>query len=96
VSKPYVSNPSHSEPEPEFDPFAYHADYIKNPEKYISMAKIVAEANATRPIRKAETLEALTATFQPLAKAAKAAGNTEVLGWLTDAARRRKKELEEV
>ncbi len=92
----YVSDPSPRTHEPPFDPHAYHEDIKAHPEKYIALSKIVAEANATRAIRKAETLDALTVAFQAPAKAAKAAGNEELLGWLTEAAKKRRKELEAI
>lgn len=58
------------------------------------MAELWRDAKALQNIRRAATLEALKTAFQPAAKAAKAAGDIELLGWLMDAKDRRKKELE--
>lgn len=60
------------------------------------MAALWREVKATRPIRAARSLEELRAAFTDPAKLARSAGDTELLGWLTDAKDRRKKELETV
>lgn len=58
------------------------------------MAELWRDAKALQAIRRAATLEALKIAFQPSARAAKVAGDIELLGWLTGAKDRRKKELE--
>ena len=89
----YVSNPSPRTTEPEFDPFAYHADIIANPEKYISMAQILRDVQSLRAIRNATTLQGLKLAFAGPARAAKDSGDTFLLHELTEAKNRRKAEL---
>jgi hypothetical protein len=77
----------------DFNPFAYYADINANPEKYIRVSQIVRDVQDIRKIKHAATLQALNDAFQPPAKAAKKAGDTELLGWLTEAKDKRKLEL---
>ncbi len=78
----------------DFDPFAYTADIKAHLEKYVTWAEIVRDAQALHKIRHAATLTALKEAFHGPAKLAKATGDTELLGWLTEAATKRRKELE--
>jgi hypothetical protein len=77
----------------DFNPFAYHADINAHPERYIRVSQIVRDVQDIRKIKHAATLQALNDAFQPPAKAAKKAGDTELLGWLTEAKDKRKLEL---
>lgn len=77
-----------------FDPFAHARDVRAQPESYFHMSSIVAQVQAKRAIKRALTLADLNKAFQPPAKAAKDAGDTEGLAYLTEAAQKRRKELE--
>ena len=77
-----------------FDPFAYVKDAKAHPENYISLAQIVEDAKMLRRIRHASDMKTLKDAFHGPAKAAKAAGDTMLLTWLTEAKDKRKKELE--
>lgn len=60
------------------------------------MAELWRDAKALQAIRRAPTLETLKTAFQGPAKAARASGDTELLGWLTAAKNTRKAELEAI
>lgn len=77
-----------------FDPIAYIRDVRANPANYCTMSSILADVQALRAIREAKTVDALNKLFQPAARAAKAAGDTLLLGKLKDEAAARKKILE--
>jgi len=76
-----------------FDPFLYSAAVKANPGGYVHISSIVAEVMALRKIRHAATVKALHEAFQAPAKLAKAAGDTELLAMLTEAAKTRKEAL---
>lgn len=76
-----------------FDPFQYTKDLREHPENYFSMAQVVQQATTLRKIRHAATVKALHEAFQAPAKLAKADGDIELLGLLTEAAKKRKIEL---
>ena len=78
----------------EFDPIAYIRDVRARPESYGTMQSVVEAVTALHAIRKATTLEAVKAAFQPAAKKAKAEGDTEALTILTEAAKAKRKALE--
>ena len=77
-------------PDP-FDPFDYQKDMLAHPDKYFSMAWLVQCVIALRKIKGAATLEEITGHWSE--GKTKADGDQEVIGWLTDAARKRKGEL---
>jgi hypothetical protein len=58
------------------------------------MAELYRNVRALQAIKRAPTLAALKTAFQASAKAARDAGDTELLSWLTNAKDKRKKELE--
>lgn len=79
-------------PEP-FDP-TLHARAVRDrPQDFVTMVSIAMDAAQIRAIKQTTTLEALNKAFQVPAKAAKAAGDTELLRWLTEAKDARKGEL---
>ena len=77
-----------------FDPFEHAADVKANPEKYVHLSDLVARVSALRAIRHSRTTRELNRAFQGPAKLAKEFGDVELLQALTDAATKRKKELE--
>ena len=58
------------------------------------MSELYRTVKALQAIKYAETLQGIKDTLRGPAKAAKASGDTELLGWLVEAATKRKKELE--
>lgn len=78
----------------DFDPFAYAREVKANPENYVPMAQIVADAQALQKIRKARTIQDLKEAFHGPAKAAKTAGDDWLVKKLTEAKDERKKQLE--
>ena len=79
---------------PPFDPFEHAADVKANPEKYVRLSDLLAQVSALRSIRHSRTTKELHKVFQGPAKLAKEFGDVELLQQLTDAATKRKKELE--
>ena len=79
---------------PRFDPKAYWKDIKTNPHNYVRGSSLVAELEATMPIRKATTLEGLREAFKAQTRAFK--GNAEMLAALTEAKDKRKGELTNV
>jgi hypothetical protein len=83
-----------TDPKPNFDPFEHAADVKANPDKYVRLSGLVAQVSALRAIRHSRTTKDLHRAFQAPAKLAKEFGDVELLQALTDAATKRKKELE--
>lgn len=80
----------------DFDPILHIRQVRAHPTNYLTIASIVADAKALAAIKRAQTLEATNKAYQTPAKAAKAAGDAQLLNMLTDAAKVRKSELTKV
>lgn len=77
----------------DFDPFARAQDIREHPENYVSLQHCMEIAQARIAIRRAKSLEEINKVFQPAAKKARAENDEELLGWLTEAAQKRKAEI---
>lgn len=77
----------------DFDPIAHAQALRDRPQDFVSMVSVAMDAANLRAIRHAPTIEALKKAYSTPAKAAKDAGDTDLLKMLTESKDARKKEL---
>lgn len=77
-----------------FDPFLRYKEYLANPQDFIRVADLVADAVALRCIKTAPNMDALKKAFAAPAATAKRLGDDWLLGKLVEAKDARKLQLE--